>query len=422
MRDTLAVILAGGVGSRLNVLVRHRAKPAVPFGGIYRIIDFALSNVMNSGLNQVAVLTQYKPLSLMGHIGTGVAWDFTGRTRGVKILPPRTGEKDSDWYKGTADAIRQNLDFIEARPSKQVLILSGDHVYYMDYKDMVKHHKVSGAKVTVAMMTVPWEQTDQFGIGILDEKGRIVDWEEKPEKARSNLASMGIYVFDTEYLVKSLRATNEVDFGHHILPKAMEDGQLFAYTFHGYWRDVGTVPAYWEANMDLLRPESGLEPETCSICTNVENEGLLFDRPPARILPGAEVKNSAITKGCVIRGIVKGSVLSPGVVVELGAKVIDAVLMHNTWVGSGAFLNKVVADKDVTIGPDSNIGLGNIDVANRLYPEHLSTGITLIGKWASVPKGAKVGTNCIIAQGVTNNMWPEDLLLPDGETLDGPSK
>jgi glucose-1-phosphate adenylyltransferase len=422
MRDTLAVILAGGVGSRLNVLVRHRAKPAVPFGGIYRIIDFALSNVMNSGLNHVAVLTQYKPLSLMGHIGTGVAWDFVGRTREVKILPPRTGEKDSDWYKGTADAIRQNLDFIEAKPSKQVLILSGDHVYYMDYRDMVKHHRVSGAKVTVAMMTVSWEQTDQFGIGILDEKGRIVDWEEKPEKARSNLASMGIYVFDTDYLVKSLRATSEVDFGHHILPKAMEDGNLFAYTFRGYWRDVGTVPAYWEANMDLLRPESVLEPETWSICTNVENEGLLFDHPPARILPGAEVKNSAIAKGCVIRGTVKGSVLSPGVVVESGAKVIDSVLMHNTLVDSGAFLNKVVADKEVTIGPESNIGLGNIDVANRLCPEHLSSGITLIGKWASVPKGAKVGTNCIIAQGVTNDMWPEDLLLPDGETLDGPSK
>lgn len=418
MRDTLAVILAGGVGSRLNVLVRYRAKPAVPFGGIYRIIDFALSNVMNSGLNQVAVLTQYKPLSLMEHIGTGVAWDFVGRTRGIKILPPRTGEKDSDWYKGTADAIRQNLDFIEAKPSKQVLILSGDHVYYMDYRDMVKHHRDSGAKVTVAMMTVSWDQTHQFGIGTLDEQDRIIDWEEKPEKARSNLASMGIYAFDTEYLVESLRATKDVDFGHHILPKAMEDGQLFAYIFHGYWRDVGTVPAYWEANMDLLRPGSGLEPETWSICTNVENEGLPFDFPPARILPGAEVKNSAITKGCVIRGIVKGSVLSPGVVVESGTKVLDSVLMHNTWVGSRALLKKVVTDKEVTIGPDSSIGLGNIDVANRLYPKHLSAGITLIGKWASVPKGAKVGTNCIIAQRVTNDMWPEDLLLPDGETLE----
>ncbi|MFO8240428.1 MAG: glucose-1-phosphate adenylyltransferase family protein [Dissulfuribacterales bacterium] len=422
MRDTLAVILAGGAGSRLNVLVRHRAKPAVPFGGIYRIIDFALSNVMNSGLNHVAVLTQYKPLSLMDHIGTGVAWDFAGRTRGVKILPPRTGEKDSDWYKGTADAIRQNLDFIEARPSKQVLILSGDHVYYMDYRNMVKCHRATGAKVTVAMMTVPSEQTDQFGIGIVDKSGRIVDWEEKPKKARSNLASMGIYVFDTEYLVESLRATSHVDFGHHILPKAMEEGQLFAYIYHGYWRDVGTVSTYWEANMDLLRHGSGLEPETWSVCTNVENEGLLFDRPPAMILPGAEVKNSAISKGCIIRGTVSGSVLSPGVVVEYGARVIDSILMQNTWVGSGAFLNKVVTDKEVAIGSDSSIGSGNIDIANRLYPKHLSTGITLIGKWVTVPEGAKIGTNCIIAQRVTNNMWPENLILPDGETLDGLNK
>ncbi|OPL12962.1 MAG: glucose-1-phosphate adenylyltransferase [delta proteobacterium ML8_D] len=422
MRDTLAVILAGGAGSRLNVLVRHRAKPAVPFGGIYRIIDFALSNVMNSGLNHVAVLTQYKPLSLMDHIGTGVAWDFAGRTRGVKILPPRTGDKDSDWYKGTADAIRQNLDFIETRPSKQVLILSGDHVYYMDYKNMVKCHRATGAKVTVAMMTVPLDQTGQFGIGITDNSGRIVDWEEKPRKAKSNLASMGIYVFDTEYLVESLRATSHVDFGHHILPKAMEEGQLFAYVYHGYWRDVGTVSAYWEANMDLLRHGSGLEPESWSVCTNVENEGLLFDRPPARILPGAAVKNSAISKGCVIRGTVIGSVLSPGVVVENGARVIDSILMQNTWVGSGAFLNKVVTDKEVAIGPDSSIGSGNIDIANRLYPKHLSTGITLIGKWVNVPEGAKIGTNCIIAQRVTNNMWPENLLLPDGETLDGLNK
>lgn len=422
MRDTLAVILAGGAGSRLNVLVRHRAKPAVPFGGIYRIIDFALSNVMNSGLNHVAVLTQYKPLSLMDHIGTGVAWDFAGRTRGVKILPPRTGEKDSDWYKGTADAIRQNLDFIEARPSKQVLILSGDHVYYMDYRNMVKCHRATGAKVTVAMMIVPSKQTDQFGIGILDKSGRIVDWEEKPKKARSNLASMGIYVFDTEYLVESLRATNHVDFGHHILPKAMKEGQVFAYVYHGYWRDVGTVSEYWEASMDLLRHGSGLEPETWSVCTNVENEGLLFDRPPAMILPGAEVKNSAISKGCIIRGTVSGSVLSPGVVVEYGARVIDSILMQNTWVGSGAFLNKVVTDKEVAVGPDSSIGYGNIDIANRLYPKHLSTGITLIGKWVTVPEGAKIGTNCIIAQKVTNNMWPENLLLPDGETLDGLKK
>ena len=419
MRDTLAMILAGGVGSRLNVLVRHRAKPAVPFGGIYRIIDFALSNVMNSGLGQAAVLTQYKPLSLMKHIGTGTAWDFMGRTREIKILPPRTGEKDSDWYRGTADAIRQNMDFIESRPSNQVLILSGDHVYYMDYKDMVRHHRASGARVTVAMMTVPWKETHQFGIGIVDEHGRIVDWEEKPKKARSNLVSMGIYIFDTDYLLESLRATKDVDFGHHILPKAMEDGRLYAYTFHGYWRDVGTVHSYWEANMDLLRPGSGLEPETWSIVTNVEEDSLFYDKPPARILPGAEVKDSAIGPGCVVQGTVKGSVLSPQVIIESGAEVRDSILMHKTRVGKGTHLNRVVVDKRVTIGPEADIGKGNSDVANRLYPKHLFAGITLVGKWAIIPEKAKVGTNCIIAQRISEEMWPKDLVLPDGETLDG---
>ena len=417
MRDTLAMILAGGVGSRLNVLVRHRAKPAVPFGGIYRIIDFALSNVMNSGLSQVAVLTQYKPLSLMSHIGTGAAWDFVGRTREVKILPPHTGEMDSDWYKGTADAVRQNIDFLENRPSQQILILSGDHVYYMDYRDMVRHHRSSGGKVTVAMMTVPWEQANRFGIGIVDEENRIIGWEEKPKTPRSNLASMGIYVFDTDYLLESLKATEEVDFGHHILPKAMEEGQLFAYTFYDYWRDVGTIHAYWNANMDLLRPKSGLDPETWSICTNVEND-TLYDRPPIKILPGGEVKDSAISPGCVIRGRVKGSILSPGVVVESGAEINNSVVMHNTWVGSRAVLNRVVTDKRATIGPNSTIGVGDSHVVNRLYPEHLSTGITLIGKWAVVPEGALVGTNCIIGPRMTEKMWPEDLILPDGETMD----
>ncbi len=417
MRDTLAMILAGGVGSRLNILVQHRAKPAVPFGGIYRIIDFALSNVMNSGLAQVAVLTQYKPLSLMRHIGTGAAWDFVGRTRGVKILPPRTGERDSDWYKGTADAVRQNMDFIESRPSKQVLILSGDHVYYMDYRDMVKHHRKSGAKVTVAMMEVPWEQTSQFGIAILDEKGRIVEWEEKPAKARSNLASMGIYVFDTDYLVHSLRASKETDFGHHILPQALEDGQLFAYKFQGYWRDVGTVKAYWEANMDLLDETSGLAPETWGICTNVEDEGLVYDRPPARTLPGARVINSAIAPGCKIGGEVKGSVLSPGVVVEPGARVESSVLMHDTVIGRGSVVHRVIADKGVRIGDQSEIGIGDPSVPNSLFPSHLSSGITLLGKWASLPQGAKVGTNCIVAPGTSEGVWPSPPVLQDGESL-----
>ncbi|NDY43563.1 glucose-1-phosphate adenylyltransferase, partial [Dissulfurirhabdus thermomarina] len=347
MRETFTFVLAGGVGSRLNVLVRHRAKPAVPFGGIYRIIDFVLSNAMNSGISQVAVLTQYKPLSLMEHIGDGSAWDFAGRTRWIKILPPRTGEKDSDWYKGTADACRQNLDLLAAHPSRQVLVLSGDHVYRMDYRALVRHHRERGARVTVAMMPVPWEETHQFGIGITDGEGRIVDWEEKPARARSNLASMGIYVFDTDYLVRALRETGEVDFGHHILPAAMARGDVHAFPFEGYWRDVGTVEAYWAANMDLIRPESGLAPEDWGVCTNLEAEGRPGDRPPARLLPGAEVRSSILGPGCVIEGRVEGSILSPGVRVARGAEVSGSILMHGTRVGPGAVLHRVIADKEV---------------------------------------------------------------------------
>lgn len=410
MRNTLAMILAGGVGSRLNVLVSHRAKPAVPFGGIYRIIDFVLSNCMNSGLARAAVLTQYKPLSLMRHIGTGAAWDFTGRSRGIEILPPRTGEKDSDWYKGTADAVRQNMDFIESRPSREVLILSGDHIYFMDYRAMVSHHRRLGAKVTVAMMTVPWELTHQFGIGIVGSGGRITAWEEKPQKARSNLASMGIYVFDVDYLLSALRSTKEEDFGHHIIPNALRDGVLFCYPFEGYWRDVGTVQALWEANMDMLEPESGLDPESWGIVTNLEAEGLNYDRPPIRILSGADVKNSSLAPGCVIRGRVEGSVLSPGVVVEEGAHVVHSVIMHDTVISKGAVANRIVCDKKTVIGQGARIGLGDKAISNLCYPGHLSSGLTLVGKWVDMPAGAVIGTNCIVSPGVKADEWPSRVI------------
>jgi len=269
--DALVLLLAGGVGSRLNLLVETRAKPAVAFGGIYRIIDFSLSNVMNSGFSRVGVLTQYKPLSLMKHLGTGESWDFTGRSRGVTILPPRTGSKDSDWYQGTADAIRRNIDFIEANPTDEVLILSGDHIYHMDFDVMLEYHRSKKADVTVGMMVVPKSEIHQFGAGITNNDNRIVDWEEKPQVPRTNLASMGIYIFDRDYLLKTLaRNHDEIDFGMHILPWAIENDNVFAYPFYGYWRDVGTIQAYWEANMDMLRPESGLAPEKWYIRTNVE--------------------------------------------------------------------------------------------------------------------------------------------------------
>ncbi len=418
MREVLAVLLAGGVGSRLNILVRKRAKPAVPFGGIYRIIDFTLSNAANSDLSCVAVLTQYKPLSLMDHIGDGSSWDLSGRTREVRILPPKTGEKDWDWYKGTADAVRQNLDFISARPSREVIILSGDHVYHMDYRELIKFHREKKSQVTVAMMPVPWDQTHRFGIAITDKEGRIIDWEEKPQKARSNLASMGIYVFDTAYLIDVLQRVREDDFGMHILPHALKEARVYAFHFQGYWRDVGTLESYFQANMDLLRPESGLDPEAWGTMTNLFSHHQVYDWPPTKIHYSAKVEESVISPGCEILGEVRRSILSPGVIVEKGAKVIDSIIMHDCVIGRNALLHRVILDKNITVGEGVTIGLGDPQVINKRFPKHLYTGISVIGKEAIIPDGAKIGCNCVIYPNVTPKDFPEDYILPDGETLE----
>jgi len=398
---TLVLLLAGGVGSRLNILVQTRAKPAVCFGGIYRIIDFSLSNVMNSGLTQVGVLTQYKPLSLMRHLGTGEAWDFTGRSRGVKILPPRTGSKDSDWYKGTADAVRQNIDFIRAHPSKEVVILSGDHIYRMDLDDMLSFHRRKQADVTIAMMVVPREQIHQFGTGITNDEGRIVEWEEKPEVPRTDLASMGIYVFDTEYLLRLLASDREAtDFGMHFIPKAIESDNVFAYPFHDYWRDVGTVQAYWEANMDILREDSGISPEAWGIRPNFEADGRPADWPPARFVAGSTVKDSMVAAGCVIEGEVVNSMLSPGVRVGKHAVVRDSIILHDCVIEEDAVVDLAILDKRVVVGGGAVIGSGDRDAKpNQRYPKHLYTGITLIGKEAVIPPGIVVGRNCIVEPG-----------------------
>lgn len=396
MNHTLVMLLAGGVGSRLNVLVEMRAKPAVPFGGIYRIIDFTLSNAMNSGFNNVAVLTQYKPLSLMEHIGTGAPWDFVGRTRGIKILPPRTGKKDSDWYKGTADAIRQNMDFINSYRSRDLLLLSGDHIYYMDYRAMVHYHRQKKADLTVAMMTVPMDQIKEFGTGITDKKGRIVEWEEKPAVPRTDLASMGIYVFNVEYLLSILGKTREHDFGKDIIPLAIERDAVYAYPFHGYWKDVGTIDAYWRANLDLLDPAGGLTPEVWRIRPNLEEAGLIADRTPAHVLPGAAVSDSVISSGCKIEGIVEHSVLSPGVYVGKGAVVKDSVVMHECRIMPGSRVEKAVLDKQTVIGAGAQITPDETASPNKEFPQHLFTGLTLVGKECVVPPYTVIGPNSVL--------------------------
>jgi glucose-1-phosphate adenylyltransferase len=417
MRDVVAILMAGGVGSRLNILVRHRAKPAVPFGGMYRIIDFTLSNVANCGLPRVAILTQYKPLSLMDHIGDGSAWDLSGRTRAIRILPPKTGEKDWDWYKGTADAVRQNLDFVTAGDYKEVLILSGDHIYCMDYTPLVGFHRDRKADVTVGMLYVPWEETQHFGVGIVDEGDRVIDWQEKPQEARSNLASMGIYVFNREYLVRTLQETKEEDFGQHVIPRALKTARVYGYPFHGYWRDAGTIHAYWDANMDLLDPGSALTPCLYKIKTNHVTEHMYYDRPPTRIVNRAEVMNSLLSSNCTIMGRVQNSVLSPGVVVEKGAFVKDSVVMHDSIIRSGAHVERCVIDKEVTIGRKAIVGLGSPSIANIAYPSHVYSGLTLVGKQAIIPDNTRVGTNCIISSEAREQDFHKGS-LGDGQTIE----
>jgi glucose-1-phosphate adenylyltransferase len=415
MRKVVAVLLAGGVGSRLNVLVQARAKPAVPFGGIYRIIDFTLSNIANCGLTRVAILTQYKPLSLMDHIADGSAWDLVGRMRGISILPPKTGEKDWDWYRGTADAVRQNLTFIMSGQYTDVLVLSGDHVYCMDYWPLVEFHRAHHAQVTIGMIPVAWEETRHFGTAIVDEQKRIIDWEEKSPKARSNLASMGIYVFDRQYLLQSLAETKEEDFGKQIIPKALTEARVYGYPFEGYWRDVGTIEAYWDANMDLLRQDSGLQPEACDIRTNQIAEGLPYDRPPAKATSCAHIVNSAISPGCVISGTVRNSILSPGVRIENGASVSDSIIMHDVHIGRGAQIERSIIDKEVRVGENSIMGRGDAKIANARFPDHVYSGLTLVGKKAAIPAEAKIGTNCIIYPQVKD--FPA-VALNDGETVE----
>jgi len=277
-------ILAGGVGSRLGILAERRAKPAVPFAGIYRIIDFTLSNVMNSGIYRVGVLTQYQPLSLMDHLAGGAAWDMAGRSRGIRILPPATGRRDSDWYRGTADAVRQNLDYLKSQAAAETLILSGDHIYCMDYGPLIAFHREQGARITVAVVEVGREEIRRYGAALADRSGRITGWEEKPVHPRSTLASMGVYVFDTDWLVDFLENNRSgLDFGHDVIPEALRTGEkLAAFPFSGYWRDVGTVEAYWRANMDVIAPANPVSPERWGVRPNPETYGGTASRPPAR--------------------------------------------------------------------------------------------------------------------------------------------
>ncbi len=393
MHNVLTMLLAGGRGSRLNILGAHRAKPAVPFAGLYRIIDFALSNCMYGRLLTVGVLTQYRPISLLAHLGNGSHWDMAGRSSLLKNLPPYQASADFDWYHGTADAVYQNLSFIRRHRPNHVVILSGDHIYRMDYERLVDFHRDRGAALTVAAMPVPPEETHRFGIIVADDQGEVVEFQEKPKVARSNLASMGIYVFDTDVLVRELERCaggGGTDFGHHVIP-----GML------------GTCRI-------VLTPGTGIDLFDWKVSTNLDYEGVK-SMGPACVLPGGSVSDSLVSPGCTIRGRVEHSILSPGVVVEKGAVVRDAIVMHRSVIGREALLERTIVDKHCTIGPGARLCGSPGGRPNEETPDHLATGLVVVGRNSLVPESTRVGTNVIIHPEVGASDWSGDLI--DGATL-----
>lgn len=424
MSKVLAVILAGGQGERLSLLSHKRAKPAVPFAGKYRIIDFALSNCVNSGISDVAVLTQYRPHSLHDHIGIGRPWDLDRQKGGVHLLQPYKGHQESDWYQGTADAVYRNIDFIMEARYDYVLILAGDHIYRMDYGPMIAFHQQRGADATLGAVVVPIEEGHRFGILETDVGGQVHSFEEKPLEPRGTLGSMGIYVFSRDTLIRVLiedarstetdSAASQRDFGRNIIPTMVGRGELvYAYPFTGYWQDVGTVQAYWETHMDLLSDQPAFDLFDPSWVIHTRSE----ERPPAHIGSGAQIVSSMISHGCVIKGRVEHSVLSPGVVVEEGAVVRDSIVLFDTVIGAGSVIDHAILDKEIIIGKNCQIGYGDEMPPNKLEPTRLYTGITLIGKRTQLPDNLKVGRNCKIGA----DLRPEDFpttTLASGETIE----
>jgi glucose-1-phosphate adenylyltransferase len=413
-KSILTLVLAGGEGERLSILSQVRAKPGVPFGGKYRIIDFALSNAVNSGLTDVAVLTQYAPRSLIDHIGVGRPWDLDRSRGGVTLLQPYLGRgRAREWYRGTADAVLQNVEYIADRDPELVVILAGDHVYKMDYRPFIERHRSAKADITCAIRKVPIEEAHRFGILETDDDGRITDFVEKPANPTSNLVSMGVYVFAWPYL-QSVLSADRVDFGRDVLPAEVKAGRR-VYSFHygGYWQDVGTVESYWSTSLDLLSDRPGIDLYDRGWLIYTKSE----DRAPAMIGPEAAVTRSMVSHGCVIDGTVAHSILSPGVRVERGAVVRDSIVMFDTVVGEGATVDRAILDKDCVVGRGSRVGDGEDLRPNRQEPERLFAGITLVGKGARIPAGVVIGRNCRIDPNVVEDDFGSRRTIRSGDTV-----
>jgi len=395
-KEMIAMLLAGGQGSRLGVLTATKAKPAVSFGGKYRVIDFPMSNCINSGVDTVGVLTQYQPLQLNQHIGIGIPWDLDRRLGGVTILAPHLKSDQGDWYTGTANAIYQNVEFIESYNPDYVLILSGDHIYKMNYAKMLDFHKEKKSDVTIAALEVPWEEASRFGLMNVHDDSRIFEFEEKPQNPKSNLANMGIYIFNWPVLRDALERDSHIhnnsDFGMHVLPMLLSDGaKMCAYPFGEYWMDVGTIESYWSANMDLVKtvPEFNLYEDFDKIYTDADHQ------PPMYTGPDAKVQATLLSEGCEVYGEVYNSVLGPMVIVEAGAVVRDSILMENCYVGRNTRLTRVIADADCSIGEDVVIGEGE-NTINAEKPKLYNTGITVLGEHTEIPDKVSIGKNCVV--------------------------
>lgn len=389
--ETLALILAGGKGSRLDLLSQKRSKPAVPFAGKYRIIDFTLTNCTSSRIYNIGILTQYLPFSLNEHIGSGKPWDLDRRDSGVVLLHPH-----NHWYEGTADAVLKNINFIRRSKAKYVLILSGDHIYKMDYRKMIEVHERNKASLTIATIKVSKEETDRFGMLAVDSNDRIIDFIEKPKTTNLELASMGIYLFDRELLIESLETVKEVnlDFGKHIIPFLIQEkkSNVYAYRFNDYWRDVGTYDSYLETNLELIGDQSALDLYDSNWTIHTKSE----EKPPVKVFKNTRIENSLLSNGCIIKGTVINSVLSPGVYVGENTVIENSVILNDTYIGDNCHLNRVILDKKVHVGNNVHLGYGDDFKANIERPDLLTSGITVLEKHVKIPDNVKVGRNCRI--------------------------
>jgi len=416
-KEVIALLLAGGQGSRLGVLTKKLAKPAVPYGGKYRIIDFSLSNCMNSNIHTVGVLTQYQPLELNTHIGVGKPWDMDRMNGGVTILSPYMKSDNGQWYKGTANAVCQNIHYIDNESPKYVVILSGDHVYKMDYSKMLDFHKKNNAHGTISVIDVPLNEASRYGIMNIEPNGKIYEFEEKPQNPKSTLASMGVYIFNwdvlREYLIEDeINLNSDNDFGRDIIPNMLFKGcTMMAYKFGGYWKDVGTVEAYWESNMGLINrvPDFDLFDRLWKISThNRVNAGQYMG-------PTGSVKRSIIADGCVIHGLVEDSVVFPGVHIKEGAIIKDSIIMPNCQINYRTFINKSILCENVKVGCDTIIGQGE-NLPNKLQPNIYNSGITVIGTGASIPNQCNIGKNVMVDIDVSSEGF-YSLNIPSGQSV-----